>query len=190
MNIPSKASIFPVLVILSGQPSSSAAGVSNGFDAVASSSAPETAYPCQHPDEFREFDFWVGEWEVHNAGGQLAGTNVIEAAQKGCVLVEHWQSAAGGTGTSMNYLDKTSGEWVQIWIDGGGRQIDIRGGLTEEGMLLAGQIHYTANGTTLPFRGLWTPLSDGRVRQLFEQSSDNGETWQPWFEGFYSRIAR
>lgn len=149
-----------------------------------------TAYPCQHQDRFREFDFWVGEWEVHSAGGQLAGTNVIEAAHKGCVLVENWQSATGGTGGSMNYLDHASGEWVQVWIDSGGGQIDIRGGLTEEGMLLAGQIHYAANGTTLPFRGLWTPLPDGRVRQLFQQSSDNGETWQTWFEGFYSRTAR
>ncbi|MEX0975819.1 MAG: hypothetical protein WDZ50_01830 [Woeseia sp.] len=150
----------------------------------------ETAYPCQHPDRFREFDFWIGEWEVRDAGGQLAGTNLIEAAHEGCVLVEQWQSATGGTGTSMNYLDHASGEWVQVWIDSGGGQIDIRGNLTEEGMLLAGHIHYTANGTTLPFRGLWTPLPDGRVRQFFQQSSDNGETWQTWFEGFYSRIER
>jgi hypothetical protein len=39
----------------------------------------------------------------------------------------------------------------------------------------------------VPFRGLWTPLPDGRVRQFFEQSNDGGETWVPWFEGFYTR---
>ncbi len=195
MNIHSKAVIFAAIVVLGGcdlsaQPNTPAASSGNGFDAAAGNAASRTTDPCQHQDRFREFDFWVGEWEVHDADGQLAGKNVIEAAHKGCVLVEKWQSATGGTGMSMNYLDQASGDWVQVWIDSGGGQIDIRGGLTGEGMLLTGQIHYTANGTTLPFRGLWTPLSDGRVRQFFQQSDDNGETWQTWFEGFYSRVER
>ena len=88
---------------------------------------------------------------------------------------------------SINYVDKITGEWVQIWNASGGSQINVRGGLTEEGMAMEGTIHYVANGTTAPFRALWTPLEDGRVRQYFEQSNDGGETWVPWFEGFYSR---
>jgi hypothetical protein len=148
----------------------------------------EKAYPCEHQDKFRAFDFWIGEWQVHDASGQLAGHNVIESAQKGCVLIEKWQSASGGTGTSINYLDDSSGEWVQVWIDSNGGQIAIRGGLTEEGMQLTGTIHYAFNGTTAAFRGLWTPLADGRVRQFFEQSDDDGTNWTPWFEGFYSRV--
>ena len=68
------------------------------------------------------------------------------------------------------------------------RQINIRGGLTDEGMLLVGHIHNVANGKTAPFRGLWTPLEDGRVRQFFEQSNDGGKTWQTWFDGYYTRI--
>jgi hypothetical protein len=77
---------------------------------------------------------------------------------------------------------------VQIWNAAGGTQINYRGGLTDEGMLLVGKIHSVTNGTTLPFRGLWTLLDDGRVRQFFEQSTDGGETWTTWFEGFYTRI--
>lgn len=145
------------------------------------------AYPCENDPRFSEFDFWVGEWNVHVANGNLAGQNVIVAEQRGCVLIEKWNSATGGTGTSINYLDKTSGEWVQIWNDASGNQINIRGGLTEDGMLLEGTIHYIGSETTAPFRGLWTELPDGRVRQYFEQSNDGGETWAPWFEGFYSR---
>ena len=88
---------------------------------------------------------------------------------------------------SINYVDKISGEWVQIWNDASGSQIHIRGNLTDDGMLLEGTIHYVAQGATAAFRGLWTPLPDGRVRQFFEQSNDDGKTWSPWFEGFYSR---
>jgi hypothetical protein len=158
----------------------------SGFDTIVAEMAAK-AYPCENDDSFRAFDFWVGEWDVHLADGTLAGTNSIEAAERGCMLIERWSSAGGGTGTSVNYLDKATGEWVQVWNAAGGSQIQIRGGMTSDGMLLVGTLHSVATGTTLPFRGLWTLLDDGRVRQFFEQSTDGGETWSPWFEGFYTR---
>ncbi len=145
------------------------------------------AYPCEHDGQFSEFDFWVGKWDVHVASGALAGHNEITREQRSCVLIENWISTTGGGGMSINYVDKMTGEWVQVWNDASGSQINIRGGMTEEGMLLTGTIHYVANAQTKPFRGLWTPLEDGRVRQYFEHSDDDGETWVSWFEGFYSR---
>ena len=145
------------------------------------------AYPCVHQDGFRDFDFWIGEWDVHVANGTLAGSNVIKAVERGCMLTEHWTNVNGGTGMSINYFDKSSDKWVQVWNAEGGSQINIRGGLTDDGMALEGYIHYVGNGTTAPFRELWTPLPDGRVRQYFEQSNDGGQTWAPWFEGFYTR---
>ena len=109
-------------------------------------------------------------------------------AERGCVIIENWTSTTGGTGMSINYLDKSTDEWVQVWNAEGGSQINIRGGMTDDGMRLIGHIHYVGNDTTAPFRALFSPLPDGRVRQFFEQMSPDGETWSPWFEGFYSRI--
>ena len=149
-------------------------------------SAPQQS-PCETDERFAEFDFWLGTWDVHDAKGNFAGTNTITREQSGCVLVESWSGVQGGTGMSINYLDKVEDEWVQVWHAASGYQIDIRGGLTDDGMLLTGTIHYINNGTTAPFRGLWTELPDGRVRQFFEQSADGGETWATWFEGFYTR---
>jgi hypothetical protein len=143
--------------------------------------------PCEQHDRFREFDFWVGEWNVHDGKGTLVGENAITSEESGCLLVERWHGVQGSSGMSINYLDKITDEWVQIWHAAGGYQIDIRGGLTDNGMLLRGTIHYIGTGQTAPFRGLWTPLPDGRVRQFFEQSNDDGATWEPWFEGFYTR---
>lgn len=167
----------PVLATLNGQPA---------YDALLAEMS-AAAFPCDHQPRFRNFDFWVGEWDVHLENGTLAGSNRIKVAEKGCVLNENWTGASGGTGQSINYLDGETGEWVQLWNDASGSQIAIRGGLTDDGMLLEGQIHYLGNNGTFPFRGLWTPLPDGRVRQFFEQSNDSGATWVPWFEGFYSR---
>ncbi len=145
--------------------------------------------PCQTDARFAEFDFWVGDWDVFDAAGQWVGHNRIERAQGGCVLIENWYGASGGTGMSVNYFDAVGARWVQIWNAAGGTQIDIRGGLTEAGMLLVGKIHYLSSQNTADFRGLWTPLPDGRVRQFFEQSTDGGKTWKPWFEGFYARAS-
>lgn len=145
------------------------------------------AYPCADDKAFKEFDFWVGSWDVHVANGTPAGSNVIQRAERGCVLIENWTNTAGGTGMSVNYVDKTTDEWVQIWNAEGGSQINVRGGLTDDGMSMEGHLHNVGNGTTVPFRALWTLLPDGRVRQYFEQSNDDGATWAPWFEGFYTR---
>lgn len=145
------------------------------------------AFPCRQQPDFRDFDFWIGEWDVSTADGTQVGTNSIQPAESGCILLEHWTNSGGGTGMSVNYLDKSTDQWVQIWNSEGGSQINIRGGLTDEGMLLEGYLHTISAGTTVPFRGLWTLLPDGRVRQYFEQSNDDGETWVPWFEGFYTR---
>ena len=179
------AGFTTVAVIIGDSDLSQLAGNAAYDDLVASMT--RQAYPCEHDERFAEFDFWVGDWDVHVAGGSLAGKNSITREQRGCVLMENWTSALGSSGTSINYVDKVTGEWVQIWNDASGSQINIRGGITDEGMLLTGTIHYVANGSTLPFRGLWTPMEDGRVRQYFEQSQDEGETWAPWFEGFYTR---
>lgn len=156
------------------------------FDALVAAMTAQ-AYPCEHDERFRAFDFWVGEWDVNLANGTLAGHNTISAAQRGCVLIENWTSARGAGGMSINYFDEANDEWVQVWNDASGNQIHIRGGMTGDGMLLSGIIHYVASDTRADFRGLWTPLPDGRVRQFFEQSNDDGDTWSPWFEGYYSR---
>lgn len=146
-------------------------------------------YPCEQNERFAEFDFWIGDWEVHGPKGKLAGSNSIVSREHGCVLTESWTGASGVTGMSINYLDHATGEWVQVWNDSSGSQINIRGGLTDDGMLLVGTIHYVASNQTAPFRGLWTQLDDGRVRQFFEQYDAENDAWNTWFEGFYTRKA-
>jgi hypothetical protein len=141
--------------------------------------------PCDSVPH-RAFDFWVGDWVVTLADGREAGRNRIERDQAGCVLVERWQGAAGGSGLSMNYYDRAAGVWRQVWISPQS-QIDLSGGMSAISMELEGTITYLDDGRSLPFRGTWTPLDDGRVRQYFEESREPGQ-WTPWFEGFYRRL--
>jgi hypothetical protein len=88
---------------------------------------------------------------------------------------------------SINYYDPGQRKWVQVWVSSGGYRVEITGGLRDGSMVLEGEAYYYANCRRAPFRGVWTPLPDGRVRQYFEESSDGGKTWAPWFEGYYTR---
>ncbi len=145
--------------------------------------------PCSEAPEHRAFDFWLGEWEVSLASGQVVGKNIISKDAAGCALIERWLSTSGSSGISLNYYDVADDAWVQIWTGSGGSQIDIRGGLEDASMVLVGHIAYAGQGAgKTRFRGKWTPLDDGRVRQFFEQFSTETNQWEPWFEGFYRRM--
>ncbi len=135
---------------------------------------------------YRAFDFWLGRWEVRLADGRLAGSNVIEASRDGCLLTETWTGAAGGEGFSLNFYDPAADRWRQVWVSAGS-VIEIAGGLEEESMVLSGEITDRRTGDVRPFRGRWTPLPEGQVRQFFEEFRD-GEGWQTWFDGIYAKV--
>jgi hypothetical protein len=141
--------------------------------------------PCGAP-EHRQFDFWLGTFEVRTADDKLAGHNVIELTLDGCALTEHWTGAGGGQGRSINFFDRTDGKWHQVWIDDHGRPLYLAGGLEGGSMVLAGETRDKAGQVTLQ-RITWTPLPDGRVRQHWESSQDAGATWSTAFDGYYAR---
>ena len=60
--------------------------------------------PCSAPEN-RQFDFWLGEWDVTTPDGKLAGTNRITRILSGCALREEWSGAGGIRGTSLNVFD-------------------------------------------------------------------------------------
>ena len=73
--------------------------------APADARAQGTPQPCS-AEEYGQFDFWLGEWEVKTQDGQFAGTNTISKIHGGCVLREEWVSASGGSGESFNMYDR------------------------------------------------------------------------------------
>lgn len=141
--------------------------------------------PCQGA-RFHEFDFWLGKWTVRRPDGRMAGANTITSEEAGCAIVEHWTSAAGGTGQSLNFYDPAADRWRQVWV-GLGLVLTMQGGLVNGSMVLEGPLQYLADARVTRLRGIWTPLADGRVRQEFLESVDGGQTWALWFDGYYAR---
>ena len=150
--------------------------------------------PCTGP-QYKEFDFWLGDWEVRSATGQLLGRNRISKRHGGCVVLEEWESANGGSGSSFNIYDQPTKQWHQFWVDASGlnwlssdkegNPVTLRGGLRDGAMVMM------SHPDTLPAIGMnratWRPTADGGVRQTFESSSDGGKTWTMSFDGYYKK---
>ncbi|MGH8205028.1 MAG: hypothetical protein ACREST_10490 [Steroidobacteraceae bacterium] len=153
--------------------------------ALAAGNAAAATPPCAE-GPFRQFDFWAGEWDVRDAAGKPAGVNTITKDENGCVLVERWRSASGGSGQSYNYYDPSDKKWKQLWV-GFNLLLHMEGGLSDGTMRLEGPLQYLGQNRTTILRGTWSQLPDGRVRQLFEESEDEGATWTVWFDGYYTR---
>lgn len=145
--------------------------------------APE---PCSAP-EHRQFDFWLGEWEVTGADGEPAGTNRIEAILGGCVLQESWSGQSEGR--SVNIYSPADGRWHQTWVSDRGAHLQLAGGLDESGrMVMRGEAPKREGDGTVLHEISWQPLPDGTVRQHWRASEDGGETWRDLFVGTYRRI--
>ena len=149
----------------------------------AQSPPPPTCDTAEH----RQFDFWIGDWEVTTPDGKPAGRNSITREMKGCVLHEHWKGAGGMNGESFNIWDRVKKRWHQTWVNDIGNLLQLEGALQNGSMQLMGP----SGPAERPVmnRITWTPATDGSVRQHWEVSNDGGKTWTTAFDGRY-RAAR
>lgn len=128
----------------------------------------------------RAFDFWLGHWEVYNKNGQHIGTNNIHLIQNGCGLQENWTSKRGGAGTSYNFYDRKTGKWYQSWISNTGNALLMSGGYSDGMMQMQSQ---PLNNKIDKIK--WILQEDKSVFQIWEISTDNGQTWKEAFWGRY-----
>lgn len=137
--------------------------------------------------EHRQFDFWLGEWDVTNPAGQVAGRSRITSILDGCVLKEEWTAAQGGIGTSYNIYDAKTRRWHQTWVDARGTLLLIDGGLDTAGAMVLANVERRPDGSAVANRITWTRLGPDEVRQQWDTSTDGGTTWQTGFNGLYRR---
>jgi hypothetical protein len=157
--------------------------VALAVDDTATEPAPVSACAA---DEYRQFDFWLGRWNVI-ADERTVGSNDVRSIHGGCALQENWRGAGvdGISGTSLNAYDRATGQWHQTWIDSGGTLLQLEGGLVDGVMVLGGDQPGAGGRRGVRHRISWTPNPDGSVRQLWEASQDGGATWSVLFDGLY-----
>ncbi len=143
--------------------------------------------PCSS-EKSHEFDFWIGEWDV-TAGGNLAGHNRIEPILDGCAIQETWSGAGGSAGSSFNFYNPQIEKWQQFWIWRNGTTLYLTGDYVDGKMVLSGD-SMNRNGQTVANRVTWFNNGNGTVRQLWETSTDAGETWSIAFDGLYKKTEK
>ena len=161
-------------------------GLSIAAPAAAQQPPPAPAKPvaaCTAP-EHRQFDFWVGRWDVYPTGkDKLVAHSLIESVYNGCGVRENWMPLSNQPGGSLNIYVPEEKRWEQFWIDSQGSRAIFTGGWNGKAMVIQGKwagplvrISYTKN-------------ADGSVRQFGEQSTDEGKNWAPSFDLTYRKAS-
>ncbi len=140
---------------------------------------------CTSP-EARQFDFWIGDWELSWADGGR-GTNRIEAAMNGCVILENFdgQASIQLTGMSVSVYSPALNTWRQTWVDNQGNYLDFSGGWKDGRMILARDaVERPGNHQQ---RMVWYNISTESLEWNWERSEDGGQTWQVLWHIQYQR---
>jgi len=146
------------------------------------------AYPCSADPRQRDFDFWIGEWDVfQNGTEQLVGHSRVEKVSGECALLENWESSRGySTGKSLNYFNALTNSWEQDWIGSrGGPQRYLNGVYKDSAMRFT--YESMNNGKKITGHFIFYNLGPDKVRQYQDASGDGGKTFTVSYDFIYIR---
>ncbi len=137
---------------------------------------------CSEPH--KQFNFWLGHWDVYDTTGKKVGENKIEVMEGGCGLRENWKSDTQ-TGTSTNYFDPVDNTWNQLWIDNVGTILSLKGAYNngkmelKSAMMQGKKVAFYYNVIT------WEKNKDGTVTQTWDVRENTGKLVSRAFKGIY-----
>ncbi|HEX7845550.1 MAG TPA: hypothetical protein VF476_07070, partial [Chitinophagaceae bacterium] len=93
--------------------------------------------PCNADPLYRQFDFWVGEWDVFNKDGIKTGESKISLILDSCIVFEEFVSAditrgVRYAGKSFNAYNPATKQWQQTWVDNIGEPAEYMKGKYED----------------------------------------------------------
>jgi tetratricopeptide (TPR) repeat protein len=162
---------------------------SDGRFAALKKQAQHNLKPCADTPENRQFDFWVGEWNVETTqGGVPAGQSKIELILGDCVVQENWQSNGNPySGKSYNMYNVALKRWEQYWVDNSAGNIFFYGGWKDGVMDYWTDEIPQPSGPPLKRHLQFFKLAPDKVRQFSQGSTDGGKTWRPEYDFTYIR---
>ena len=148
--------------------------------------ADHNAFPCKYTPEYKQFDFWVGEWTVKQTGAdQVVGSSSIQKILDDCVVLENWTGGRGNTGKSFNIYDSNTKKWEQYWVDSNGGRIFFSGHLNGTTMDYFADTDESGKKATRHLQ--FFNVGPDEVRQFSQRSEDGGKTWSVEYDFTYYR---
>lgn len=142
--------------------------------------------PCTANPAYRQFDFWIGEWNV-TSKGMPAGKSSIRLILDSCVIFENWTGMKEGK--SFNMYDAQTNTWKQTWVDYSGAWTEFINGEYKDGkMTFHTQNTKQPDGSFALKRLTFFNIDNNHVRQFSEISKDEGKTWSVEYDFMYTRI--
>ncbi len=160
--------------------------------AIISASSLFAQNPCSSP-VYRQFDFWLGEWEVFNVNGKKAGDSKISLILDSCIILEEWTSAnitqgIRYAGKSFNTYNSRTKQWQQTWVDNVGGSTEFLSGKYENNNIIFQTGSFQLSKDTVAIRKLtFYNMGKDKVRQHGEISKDNGNSWVTEYDLEYRR---
>ena len=148
--------------------------------------------PCTAP-EYRQMDFWVGEWDLSfDAGNGKTGTaaNRITKDEFGsCFITEHFsQPDTRFVGLSHSTYDRFQKQWVQTWVDNKGGYFMLAGGPVH------GQKHSfelrtlrRAGPKQLHYRMIWHDVKPDSLVWRWQALQEDGSYIDQWVLNYKRR---
>ena len=149
--------------------------------------------PCTTNLVYRQFDFWIGNWDAYATNGKKAGESKISLILDSCIVLEEWTSTGtqGGlvySGKSFNTYNAASGQWQQTWVDNVGGSTEFLIGKFSGNSMQFLSKEFAFSKDTMAIRKLtFYNLAADKVRQLGEISKDKGSTWATEYDLEYRR---
>ena len=135
---------------------------------------------CQDP-EFRQLDFWVGEWDLEwdlPSGDKGHGTNIITNSPFGdCVITENFDGAPTQNfkGMSVSTFHKPAGVWRQTWVDDQGGYFALSGGVGADGIF---SLDMTRLSEKSPYRRMvWRDVTPDSLTWYWQGHSAEDTEW-------------
>ena len=112
--------------------------------------------PCSNP-VYRQFDFWIGEWEAFGLNGKKAGESKISLILDSCIIFEEWTSASlqqglRYAGKSFNTYNATTKQWQQTWVDNTGGTNEYLQGKFENNQIIYSSTPFKFSKDTMAIR--------------------------------------
>jgi hypothetical protein len=148
--------------------------------------------PCSG-EPYRQFDFWLGEWQVFAKNGTKAGNSKISLILDSCIILEEWTSANATqgliySGKSFNTYNAATRQWQQTWVDNVGGATEYLKGSYKDNKMVFITYPFPFRKDTMAVRRLsFYNLAPGKVRQHGEITKDNGETWSTEYDLEYRK---
>jgi hypothetical protein len=154
-----------------------------GFGGIAAASP---APGCTAP-QYRQFDFWVGDWDTFDEGNSTASVarTHVDLIAAGCAVHELYEQNDGLIGDSILSFDPVRKVWQQTWVTNYGSLMVVSGTLRDDTLTLEGESH-VRDGKTLRQRISWKREGSG-VRESSVWSKDDGKTWTEAFNVLFEK---